>query len=476
LAQLLPRRWHGLWRSVGYNRMLDIDAGGYAVYCATTGHACISERGSARQFAEAFDRVEITAQDRLSLFHAHDLTRYEFERRQDFEPGCSIHRTPQDDALLNFRAFCEVFAENYAFFELRGVHWETVCDTARSLLSPSPTPALLLDVLQEMIAALADLHVYVASPARKIRSVQVARGPRQALRTMFELPAPYLSARSTTEKIAGRLRETLLADFAGTLNRFRQAGNEVICWGTLCPGVGYLSLLRMFGFAATEAARNADDLPHRLDEAGPFMAADMSSLQRILDEAMADLSGHNALIVDARLNAGGFDRAGILLCERLIDSARTVYRKRARCPGGFTQPQPLTLTPWPGPRFLKPVYVLTSCFTQSAGEVFALAASAIPTVTLLGEPTQGILSDNLFHRLPSGWEVSLSNEVYETLDGRCFESVGVPPAVQLPELGAADLPADLRAGLRIAVARASGRDLNCWTPSLNSDTPRSNRS
>jgi hypothetical protein len=383
------------------------------------------------------------------------LTRYEFERRREWEPGCRIHRRPDEDALLNFQAFTEVFAENYAFFGLRGVDWEAVCSAGRRRLGSSPTGDLLLDALQEMIAALADLHVYVASPARKIRSVQVARGPRQALRRIFDLPTPQLSARSTTGKIAARLPDTLLADFAATLGGFRQAGNEVICWGTLCPGVGYLSLLRMFGFAATEAARNADDLPHRLFEAGPFMAADMSSAQRILDEAMADLAQHAALIVDVRLNAGGFDRAGMLLCERLIDEPRTVYRKKARCQSGFTEPQPLILTPSPGPRFLKPVYVLTSSFTQSAGEVFALAASAIPTVTLLGEPTQGILSDNLFHRLPSGWEVSLSNEVYETLDGLCFESVGVPPALELPLLGATDLLSDLRAGLRIAVDRAA---------------------
>ena len=434
--------------------MLDIGAGGYSVYTVTTGHACVFERGSAQQFAQAFDRVEITAQGRLSLFHAHDLTRYEFERREAWEPGCTIHRSLNDDPRLNFRALAEVFAENYAFFALRGVDWAAVCDAARSRLGASPTPAVLLEVFAEMLAALADLHVYLAAPARKIRSVPAARGPRQALRTAFDLPTPQLSARSTTGAIASRLRETLLADFAGTLHGFRQAGNEVICWGTLSPGVGYLSLLRMFGFAATEAARNADDLPHRWCDAGPFMADDMVCVQRILDEALAALSMHHSLIVDVRLNAGGFDRAGILLCERLIDKPLTVYRKKARYHDGFTDPQPLTLAPFPGPRFLKPVYVLTSCFTQSAGEVFALAASAIPTVTLLGEPTQGILSDNLFHRLPSGWEVSLSNEVYETLEGRCFESVGVPPAVPLPELGAADLLSDLRAGLRIAVARA----------------------
>jgi len=45
--------------------------------------------------------------------------------------------------------------------------------------------------------------------------------------------------------------------------------------------------------------------------------------------------------------------------------------------------------------------------------------------------------------------------VYETLEGRCFESVGVPPAQPLPELGATDLLSDLRAGLRIAVAAAA---------------------
>jgi carboxyl-terminal processing protease len=449
-TDIVPRPLRGLWRSVGYNRILEIDADGYGVYTATAGHACLFESGSVQQFAQAFDRVAINSRDQLGLFHAHDLTRYDFERCQAWDPGCTVYQTPCDAPWVNFRAFCEVFAENYAFFGLRGVDWSAACDAARNSVGPSPTADALLDSFEEMITPLADLHVYVASPARKIRSAKTARGPRQALRSAFDLPTPQLAARSTTTRIAGCLRQALLQDFAGTLNGFRQAGNEVVCWGTLCPGVGYLSLLRMFGFAATEAARNADDLPHPLREAGPFMAADMSCFERILDHAIAELSAHKALIIDIRLNAGGFDRAGILLCERLIEKTFEVYRKKARYRGGFTDAQPLTLTPSRGPRFNKPVFLLTSAFTQSAGEVCALAMSSLPNVTILGEPTQGILSDNLFHRLPSGWEVSLSNEVYETLDGRCFEAAGVPPAVALPALGAVDLLSDLRAGLRIA--------------------------
>jgi len=451
------RRWQGSWRSVGYNRILEIDSDGYTVYTATAGHACLSERGTAAQFAQAFDRVAIDARNRLSLFHAHDLTRYDFERRGRPPSGFGLYRTPCDDPLINFRALCEAFAENYAFFDLRGVDWPAVCDAARMRLGAAPTLEMLLDTFEEMITPLADLHVYIASPARKIRSTQTARGPRQALRAAFDLATPQLSARSSTERIAARMRQTLLKDFAGTLEGFSQAGNEVVCWGTLCPGVGYLSLLRMFGFAATDAARCADDLPHPLFEVGPFMAADMSALGRIFDRALTDLSKHSVLIVDARLNGGGFDRAGMLLCERLIDKPRTVYRKKARQGAGFTEPQSLTLTPSSGTRFLKPVLLLTSAFTVSAGEAFALAMSALPTVTVLGEPTQGILSDNLFHRLPCGWEVSLSNELYESLDGRCFEAVGVPPAVELPTLGADDLLSDLAAGLAIAVRRATGR-------------------
>jgi hypothetical protein len=452
---MIPPQWHGLWRSLGYNRILEIGDDGYAVYTATSGHVCLSERGSAPQFVEAFDRLEIDAQGRLTLCHAHDLTRYQFERLPGWERNWRVYRAPCEDPLPNFTAFCDAFLENYAFFCLRGADWPALCAAARLRLGPSPSAALLLDVFQDMITPFGDLHVYVAAPGRKIRSVQVAHGPREALRAAFDLPTLQLSARSTTEGIAARMRATLLKDFANTLDQFRLAGNEVVCWGTLCPGVGYLSLLRMFGFAANEAARHADDLPHRLWEVGPFMAADMSAFDKILDEAMTDLSKHKALIVDVRLNAGGFDRAGMLLCERLIDSPLAVYRKKARWRQGFNDPQTLTLTPSRGTRFLKPVFLLTSSFTQSAGEVFALAMSALPTVRILGEPTQGILSDNLFHLLPSGWEVSLSNEVYESLDGRCYEAVGVPPNVGLPALGARDLVSDLRAGLKVAANLAS---------------------
>lgn len=454
-AAFIPSPWRGLWRSVGYNRILRIDASGYEFYTSTASYATLCERGSVQQFFRAFDRCEITERGRLALFHAHDLTRYEFERCESFPSGCQILETANLDPQLNLRAFCELFAENYAFFDLRGVDWQAQCESAQARLRPSTSLATLLDTFEEMIAPLNDMHVYVATPERKVRPARTARGPRQALQELFKLEAPVLSARATVDRIASGLRKLLLADFADTLVDFRQAGNDIIAWGTLYPRIGYLNLLRMFGFAASDAARAADDIPRRLYEAGPFMAMDMHSLEHILDEALADLAHNDALIIDVRLNGGGFDRAGILICERLTDIPRAVYRKKARCGVGFTDTQSITIQPSRGTRFTKPVYLLTSPFTLSASEVFALAMSSLPTVTLLGEPTQGILSDNLFHRLPCRWEVSLSNEVYLSVTDQCFEGTGVPPHRSLPELSTSDLLNDLRAGLRIAVQQAS---------------------
>lgn len=452
----IPKACHGLWRSIGYNRILDVQASAYAIYTATAGHASVVERGSPSQFRQAFDRTEVTDHGALALYHAHDLTRYQFERREAFEPIQQIHTVPCEDPLANFDAFREVFEENYAFFKLRGVDWPALCRAARARVGATTTLDSLLDTFEVMIRPLADMHVHVAAPHRKVRSAASPRGPFQALKATFDLPMPILSQRASVDRLSARLRHTLLEDFSATLSDFRQAGNDVIAWGTLRPGVGYLSLLRMFGFAASEAARSANDLPRRLWESGPFMGADMSSLEDILDAALSDLSRLNALIVDVRLNGGGFDRAGLLLCERLTEVPRTAFVKKATWGPGFTPPQSVTIRPSRRTRFTRPVILLVSPLSVSAGEVCALAMSSLPSVTIMGENTQGILSDNLYHRLPCGWEVSLSNEVYETTGGGCYESVGVPPAESLPPLTSENFAADLRTGLMIAVKRAAG--------------------
>jgi carboxyl-terminal processing protease len=97
------------------------------------------------------------------------------------------------------------------------------------------------------------------------------------------------------------------------------------------------------------------------------------------------------------------------------------------------------------------VIALTSPLCVSAGEVLTLALRALPNVTLMGQRTAGMLSDNLVKPLPNGWEASLSNEIYSAHDGLAFEGVGVAPDVPAVSIDAAQFVPSLQASLRSAV-------------------------
>ena len=77
-----------------------------------------------------------------------------------------------------------------------------------------------------------------------------------------------------------------------------------------------------------------------------------------------------------------------------------------------------------------PVTVLISEQTVSAGETAAAAFRTLPNATLIGQPTQGALSDVLQKKLPNGWTFTLSNEVFTMVDGTIPEGKGVVPHIK----------------------------------------------
>ena len=76
-----------------------------------------------------------------------------------------------------------------------------------------------------------------------------------------------------------------------------------------------------------------------------------------------------------------------------------------------------------------------------------IAMRVLPNVTLVGEATMGILSDNLYKDLPNGWEISLSNEIYLDPQGELYEDIGIPPDVEIPVFGKEDLKCLFKEGL-----------------------------
>jgi C-terminal processing protease CtpA/Prc len=138
------------------------------------------------------------------------------------------------------------------------------------------------------------------------------------------------------------------------------------------------------------------------------------------------------------------------IANRFADRKRLAFTKHARNGSGVTPRQEFFVEPKGDFQFTRPVYVLTSARTASAGDIFALCMRSLPHVTLVGQPSTGILSDNLKKHLPNGWMTSISNEFYCSADDELFEGPGVPVDVETPVF----IKNNFKAGYHIAVETA----------------------
>ncbi len=439
---------NGVWRSRGYGWLLRVDNHTYSFSHLTRKNCIPVERGSHEAFAASFDRGEIDG-DRLRLHQSGDLTRYEFVRLDAPPDVPTIAPGSMADAAVNFETLWRTFDEHYAFFGLHGVDWIALHQQLRARVTPEMPDSALLDVFTELLLPLEDGHVSLSSGERSIQTLK-AMDLREGMRAAFGMPHPRVSPRSTVDAIASKIDPVLLTSFTRR-SALQQACNGIVSWCRLTPRVGYLSVLRLFGFADSEAARSANDLPHARTDVAGFLRDDLAALEAALDRVFTDLAECDALIVDLRINGGGFDRAGLAIANRIADRRRVAFTKCAREGEGHTEPQAIHVQPSSRPRFGKPVYVLTSPLCVSAGEICVLGMRASPQVRCLGAPTAGMLSDNLNKVLPNGWTYSLSNEIYTAADGEVYEGRGIPPHAPL-EMDAQALIASMRAQLEAVVA------------------------
>ncbi|GAB3419305.1 S41 family peptidase [Massilia agilis] len=147
--------------------------------------------------------------------------------------------------------------------------------------------------------------------------------------------------------------------------------------------------------------------------------------------AMGFLANTDALIIDLRSNRGGGE-AMQLLASYLLDGSIDLMELRMRGRGTehmFTQAYV------PGKRYLdKPVYVLTSNRTFSAGEAFAYALQSLKRATLVGATTRGGGNPNELVAVANDYLLSVPiGESVSPVTGKSWDGVGVPPDVAVDE-------------------------------------------
>ena len=154
---------------------------------------------------------------------------------------------------------------------------------------------------------------------------------------------------------------------------------------------------------------------------------------------MASLADTDALIVDLRSCTGGYPGMSALILSYLFEEER-ILLSRIYWRDDDTTQEFWTLPQLPGPRFgAKPVYVLTSRTTFSAGEGFAYILQNRKRALVIGEKTDGGAHPGASYRLHPHFEAFIPiGRTIDAITGTDWEGVGITPDISVPQEQAFD--------------------------------------
>ena len=170
-----------------------------------------------------------------------------------------------------------------------------------------------------------------------------------------------------------------------------------------------------------------------------------------IERSMTEVADADALLIDLRENHGGQPDTVALILSYLFDPEPVHLTDIVWHFDGSTQ-QIWTVRDVPGPRFgrSKPVYVLTSRQTISAGEGLAYDLKNLHRARVVGETTAGAANPAAFHDLDDWFKIGVPGaRAINPVTKTSWEGVGVVPDVAVPA-GAA-----LEAARRLAVQDVS---------------------
>lgn len=413
--------FQGTWEREGYGDIVQINDQGGALYQYTRSTCLKADTLDDEDVAELFD--DATLSDDGMTLTLGDATAgafpIHFTQRTSLPGQCEDARLiTEATPTRTFEHFAQTYADYYAFFTERGVDWSAQIADARSQVSDAMSQQALFEVLSSMLAPINDGHVQLTGLGTVYRPVKPV-GANPIVMAAFDAQSDDTDLQTFANAISLQYWENVVSYLdADSVRVFDGALPQRVIWATLNDGtVGYLYIASM--------AYLSDD-----DE-GLSQTANRAAMEAIMQTVMNDLQHTQAMIIDVRNNIGGHDTVSKVVASHFTDQQRVFGTKLARSYQGDTAPVTTRLDPVASP-YLSPVAIIAGIETASAAESFTLAMRALPQVTLVGERTNGILSDVLEKQLPNGWEMWLANEVYFDHLGVNHEASGIPMDIEAP--------------------------------------------
>jgi carboxyl-terminal processing protease len=423
----------GVWSIKGYNTIIEFDQDNYSLYELTTISCIKSGAAPIAEFIGTSDFLKFNDNETLVIKLLGNLTIFKLKKRSELPLLCQNGGTNKtDQAILNFDVLWHTFEENYAFFQLRETDWDAQYAIYRPQVNEYTALSELFGIFTQMLQPLNDSHISLSSDNNAFSSgktLEIINKWWSEFVTQTEVATfgEYLSIQ--INKVLGTIQQVYLRE-----DLHYEANNKVF-WGRIANKIGYVYLQSMEGFTQEPTT----------------IANDLEQLDNVLDSLMEAFENMDAVIIDLRMNPGGYDEAAMRIANRFADHERLAFTKKTIAANASATPQKIYLRPEGDVQFNKPVVLLTSQMTASAAEVLVLSMKTLPFVSIVGEPTNGIFSDAFTRTLPNGWSFSLSNEIYQAKDGNIYEGVGISPDIQVSFASKEDRDGNRDSALEIAL-------------------------
>jgi carboxyl-terminal processing protease len=304
----------------------------------------------------------------------------------------------------DFEKFWTTFNNNYAFFELKKVNWDSTYAHFRPLINSKTKQKQLVELFGQMVEPLQDGHIIIAKGEEILYKTKLQSYFKQEFKG---LEKEFWQTVNTT------LVSNQFAEPKGIGPVFRE---ENLYYATRTADIGYIRITRCFA--------NVESIFDDKKE-----VTDTKLMLELFDSLLTQFANTKSIIIDIRTNGGG--HGGRELASRFLASETLTHYLLVRVNGNFTTPEPQLLSPNNGVTYLKPVFILTNDKTASSAEDFAISLYKQKNVTLIGSHTSGLLSDMYSTNLSNKISFTLSNQIYYSVDNQMLEGKGVPVKIEI---------------------------------------------
>ena len=307
----------------------------------------------------------------------------------------------------DFETFWTTFKNNYAFFQLKGVNWDSSYTKFRPLVSKKTKQKELITILGQMVEPLKDGHVTISKGEEILYKSKKPSYFKQEFKNI---------EKEFWQTVYKTLKNNNFSVVKGIGPVFKE---ENLYYVSQSLDVGYIKITSCFA-----NPESIFDDKKEID--------DTKLMLTIFDSIITSLASTKSIIIDIRANGGG--HGGIELASRFTKEKILTHYKAIRTKDNyesFTKREPNYLTPNSGAKYLNPIIILTNDKTASSAEDFTISLYQLPTVTTIGTNTSGMLSDMFGGNLSNKISFTLSNQRYYTTDNKLLEDVGVPVKIEI---------------------------------------------